>query len=88
MTQLGYAANYQLIVDRKNNTDTLEVCVEMTPEMFSDTIRDVKSKENEIKEALKSLLGLSAKVTLMEPQTIERSIGKAVRVIDKRKLHD
>jgi len=88
LTQLGYAANYQLIVDRKNNTDTLEVCVEMTAAMFSDTVRDIKSKENEIKEALKSLLGLSAKVTLMEPQTIERSIGKAVRVIDKRKLHD
>ncbi len=88
LTQLGYSANYQLIVDRKNNTDTLEVCVEMTPAMFSDTVRNIANKESEIKEALKSLLGLSAKVTLMEPQTIERSIGKAVRVIDKRKLHD
>ncbi len=86
LTQLGYSANYQLIVDRKNNTDTLEVCVEMTPAMFSDTVRNIAIKESEIKEALKSLLGLSAKVTLMEPQTIERSIGKAVRVIDKRKL--
>ncbi len=88
LTQLGYSANYQLIVDRANNTDTLEVRVEMTPEMFSDAVRNISNKEYEIREALKSLLGLSAKVKLVEPQTIERSIGKAVRVIDNRKLHD
>ncbi len=88
LTQLGYSANYQLIVDRVNNTDTLEVRVEMTPEMFSDAVRNISAKEAEIREALKSLLGLSAKVKLVEPQTIERSIGKAVRVIDNRKLHD
>jgi len=88
LTQQGLLANYQLIVDRKNNTDTLEVVVEMSEDMFSDTIRNISAKENEIKEALKSLLGLSAKVKLVEPRSIERSTGKAVRVIDKRKLHD
>ncbi len=88
LTQQGYSANYQLIVDRKNNTDTLEVQVEMNPDMFSDTVRNISAKEAELKEALKSLLGLSAKVKLVEPQSIERSIGKAKRVIDNRKLHD
>ncbi len=88
LTQLGYSANYQLIVDRVNNTDTLEVRVEMSNELFSDTVKTISIKENEIKEALKSLLGLSAKVKLVEPRSIERSIGKAVRVIDNRKLHD
>ena len=88
LMEQGYSANYQLIVDRVNNTDTLEVRVEMTDEMFSDAVRNISKKEHELKEALKSLLGLSAKVTLVEPRTIERSIGKAVRVIDKRKLHD
>ncbi len=88
LIQQGYSANYQLIVDRVNNTDTLEVRVEMSADIFSDTMRNISKKEHELKEALKSLLGLSAKVTLVEPQTIERSIGKAVRVIDNRKLHD
>ena len=88
LTQQGYSANYQLIVDRVNNTDTLDVRVEMSADVFSDTVRNISKKEYELKEALKSLLGLSAKVTLVEPQSIERSTGKAVRVIDKRKLHD
>ncbi len=88
LTKLGYSANYQLIVDRVNNTDTLEIRVEMTPDIFSDAVRNIAAKEHEIREELKSLLGWSAKVKLVEPQTIERSIGKAVRVIDNRKLHD
>ena len=58
----------------------------MTDDMFSDAVRNISKKEHELKESLKSLLGLSAKVTLVEPRTIERSIGKAVRVIDKRKI--
>ncbi len=88
LTQQGYSANYQLIVDRVNNTDTLEVQVEINPDVFSDTVRNISAKEYELKEALKSLLGLSAKVKLLEPRSIERSIGKAKRVIDKRNLHD
>ena len=82
----GMPANYQLIVDRVNNSDTLDVLVEMTPEMFSDTVGIIEKKEKEIVAALKSMLGIYAKVKLVEPKSITRSEGKAVRVIDKRKI--
>lgn len=82
----GMPANYQLIVDRVNNSDTMEVKVEMTPEMFSDTVSAIAKKEKEIVNALKSMLGIYAKVTLVEPKSIARSEGKAVRVIDNRKI--
>ena len=83
----GYAANYQLIVDRVNNSDTLEVQVEMTPEMFSDSVSEVTAKEKELVNAMKAMLGIYAKVRLVAPKSIARSEGKAVRVIDKRKLY-
>lgn len=83
----GYAANYQIIVDRVNNGDTIEVQVEMTPEMFSDSLKEVSAREKELINALKAMLGIYAKVTLVAPKTITRSEGKAVRVIDKRKLY-
>lgn len=83
----GYAANYQIIVDRVNHGDTIEVQVEMTPEMFSDSLKEVAAKEKELVNALKAMLGIYAKVTLVAPKTIARSEGKAVRVIDKRKLY-
>ena len=83
----GYAANYQIIVDRVNNGDTIEVQVEMTPEMFSDSMKEIAAKEKELVNALKAMLGIYAKVTLVEPKSITRSEGKAVRVIDKRKLY-
>lgn len=82
----GMPANYQLIVDRVNNSDTMEVNVEMTPEMFSDSLSDITKKEQEIVAALKSMLGIYAKVKLVDPKSITRSEGKAVRVIDKRKI--
>ena len=82
----GLAPNYQLIVDRVNNSDTLEVLVEMTPEMFSDTVGAIEKTEKRIVSALKSMLGIYAKVSLVSPKSIERSEGKAVRVIDKRKI--
>lgn len=82
----GMPANYQLIVDRVNNSDTMEVLVEMTPEMFSDKVSSIESKEKDIVTALKSMLGIYAKVKLVEPKSITRSEGKAVRVIDKRKI--
>ena len=82
----GMPANYQLIVDRVNNSDTMEVRVEMTPEMFSDTVSSIEKKEKEIVSALKSMLGIYAKVKLVEPKSITRSEGKAVRIIDKRKI--
>lgn len=83
----GFSANYQILVDRVNNSDTLEVQVEMTPELFSDTLSQVSATEKELVEALKAMLGIHAKVRLVEPKSIVRSEGKAVRVIDKRKLY-
>ena len=83
----GYAANYQIIVDRVNNSDTIEIQVEMTPEMFSDSLSIVSAKEKELVGALKAMLGIYAKVKLVNPKSITRSEGKAVRVIDKRNLY-
>lgn len=82
----GLPANYQIIVDRVNNSDTLDVQVEMTPEIFSDTVTTVSKKERELVDAMKSMLGIKANVHLVTPKSIARSEGKAVRVIDKRKL--
>ena len=83
----GFPANYQILVDRVNNTDTFEVQVEMTPELFSDTVTQISSKEEELVNALKAMLGIHAKVRLVAPKAIARSEGKAVRVVDKRKLY-
>jgi len=82
----GYPANYLIVVDRVNHTDTFEVQVEMTDRMFSDEIRFIKNKENELLSAFHAMLGISPKVSLVAPRTIERSEGKASRVIDKRAL--
>jgi phenylacetate-CoA ligase len=82
----GYPANYQIIIDRVHHTDTFEVQVEMTPEMFSDEVKVVERKESELLAAMRSMLGISPKVTLKGPETIARSEGKAVRVVDKRKI--
>ena len=86
--RMGYAPNYQLIVDRVNNLDTLEVRLEMTPELFSDVTSELEATQRNIASNLRDLLGISAKVTLVAPGSITRSEGKAVRVIDHRKLHD
>ncbi len=83
----GYPANYQIIVTREGTSDQLEVRVEMTPEMFSDSLTEVSAREREIVSALKSMLGIYAKVRLVTPKSIERSEGKAQRVIDKRNLY-
>ena len=82
----GYAANYQIIVDRINNTDTFEVLVEMTPEMFTDNLGEIADRQKVLVDGFRSILGLKANVTLVAPKTIARSEGKAVRVIDKRKI--
>jgi len=84
----GYAPNYQIVVDRVNNTDTLDINVELTPEAFSDTVKEVTAAERKLADAIKTMLGINPKVHLVAPKTIARSEGKAVRVIDKRKLHD
>ena len=84
----GYSANYLIEVDRERNTDTLDVSVELNPEQFSDTVKDLSAKEKALANAIKTMLGINPKVHLVAPKTITRSEGKAVRVIDKRKLHD
>ena len=82
----GYQPNYQIVVDRANNTDTFEVNVEMSPEQFTDKVSDVLAMEKALANAMKTMLGINPTVHLVAPKTIARSEGKAVRVIDKRKL--
>ncbi|MCQ2450736.1 MAG: phenylacetate--CoA ligase [Clostridia bacterium] len=79
--------NYQIIVDRVNNNDTLDINVEMSESMFEDEIESVEKTEKKITSMLRSTLGIGAKVHLVNPKSIERSEGKAKRVIDKRILH-
>lgn len=78
--------HYLLIVDRVNNLDTLEVQVEVEERFFSDEIKELEKLTQKIRNVLQAALGLSVKVTLVEPKTIQRSEGKAKRVIDKRVL--
>ena len=82
----GLTPNYQIVVDRVNNTDTLDINVEMSEQMFSDAIRSVERVERSIEAQLRSILGIGAKVHLRSPKSIERSEGKAKRIIDNRKL--
>ncbi len=84
----GYSPNYLIEVDRVKNNDTLDVSVELNPEQFSDTVKDLAMKEKALADAIKTMLGINPKVHLVAPKSITRSEGKAVRVIDKRKLHD
>lgn len=86
LIEQGYQANYQIIVDRVNNSDTLEVMVEMTQDNFSDNLGKVTEMEKSLVAALKAMLGIYTKVRLVAPKSITRSEGKAVRVIDKRKI--
>jgi len=88
LLKLGFAPNYQLVVDRKGSLDTLEVKVEITNEAFDDVTTSLSNLEHKISEEIKNLLGVTAKVTLVAPNSIARSEGKAKRVIDNRKLHD
>ena len=86
LMERGYSSNYLIVVDRVNNTDTFDVNVEMLPDQFSDTVRGITAKEKELTDALRTMLGITARVHLVAPKSIQRSEGKAVRVIDKRKL--
>ena len=87
LMQQGYPANYQIIVDRVGHNDTFEILVEMMPAMFSDSLAKIAEAEKALVGALKNMLGIAAKVRLVAPKSITRSEGKAVRVIDKRKLY-
>lgn len=87
LLELGETApHYQLIVDRVENLDNLEVLVEMTQGMFSDEVKKLEDVERKIRKEIEATLGINAKVRLVEPKTIERSEGKAKRVIDRRRL--
>ena len=87
LLQEGYAPNYFIEVDRVNNTDTLDIYVELSPEMFSDTVKVISEREHKLAAAMRAMLGIGPKKHLVAPKSIARSEGKAVRVIDKRKLH-
>ncbi len=80
------APHYMLIVDRKDNLDTLEIQVEITPQLFSDEVKKLEDIERKIRKEIESTLGISAKIKLVEPKSIQRSEGKAKRVIDRRVL--
>lgn len=79
--------HYQLIVDRKDNKDTLDILVEVSADIFSDEVRNLEAITRKVQGNLMTVLGLKANVKLVEPKSIARSEGKAVRVIDKRHLY-
>jgi phenylacetate-CoA ligase len=82
----GVTPNYQIVVDRVNNTDTFDLNVEMTEEIFSDDVKSIIAIEKKITNELRSTLGIGVSVHLVNPKSITRSEGKAKRVIDNRKL--
>ena len=88
LLQNGYAPNYLIEVDRVNNTDTLDINVELSNEQSKDALFNILNAEKELANAIKTMLGINPKVHLVQPKTITRSEGKAVRVIDKRHLLD
>ena len=83
----GYTPNYQIVLDRERNTDTFDVYVEVSPDQFSDLMGQIQKMEKSLESAMRTMLGIGPKIHLVAPKTITRSEGKAVRVIDKRKLH-
>ena len=88
LIEQGYSPNYLIEVDRVNNSDTLDISVEMNPDQLSDKVKDMQQQERVLAEAMKTMLGINPKIHLVTPKSITRSEGKAVRVIDRRKLHD
>ena len=86
LLEQGYQANYQIVVDRVGHSDTLDVLVEMTPDKFTDSLSKIAEMEKSLVIAMKDMLGILAKVKLVAPKSIARSEGKAVRIIDKRKI--
>jgi phenylacetate-CoA ligase len=84
----GFSPNYQIKLGRVNNNDTFDVYVELPAEQFDDSVKTISEKERALKDALRNMLGIGPTVHLVPPKTIARSEGKAVRIIDERKLHD
>ena len=88
LLEQGYTPNYRIEVDRVNNSDTLDIFVELTPDQFDDTTSAVTGREKALAAAMRAMLGIGPVIHLVPPKTIARSEGKAVRVVDRRKLHD
>ena len=86
LTVEGTLPHYQIVLTREKGLDEMEVQIEVTPEVFSDKIRALEALQGRIEHALEHVLGIRAKVTLVEPRTIARSEGKAKRVIDRRNV--
>ena len=84
----GFSPNYQIKLSRVNNSDTFDVYVELPPEQFDDSVKNIAAKEKSLQNALRSMLGIGPAVHLVAPKTIARSEGKAVRIVDERTLHD
>jgi phenylacetate-CoA ligase len=82
----GIEPHYQLVVEREGRLDTLSVMVEVNERIFSDEVKNLQAMERSLEKNIKELLGVAAKVRLVEPKSIQRTEGKAVRVIDKRKI--
>ena len=83
---IGTLPHYRMIVERTENLDTLEVQVEAGEKFFSDVIKETEKLSYKISDAIEQTIGLAVKVKLVEPKSIERSMGKAVRVVDRRNL--
>ena len=83
----GVQPHYQIVVDRQRTLDDLEVWVEVSDEIFADEIRRLEAWSDELRNELHNMLGISARVKLVEPRTIQRSEGKAKRVIDRRQVY-
>ncbi|MDO4176544.1 MAG: phenylacetate--CoA ligase [Bacillota bacterium] len=88
LLKMGHSPNYQIEIDRKNNTDTFDVYVEMSSVQLSDKISDIQKMEKDIEISMRAMLGISPKIHLVPIKSIARSEGKAVRVVDRRKLHE
>lgn len=79
--------HYLIYVDRINNLDCMEIHIEMTSKIFSDSVKDIERIENKLRQEIQSAIGVSAKIKLVEPRSIPRSEGKAKRVIDRREIY-
>lgn len=82
----GTEPHYQLVIDRKGMLDEVEVQVEVSPQVFTDEVKGLEELQEKVREEIQSNLGIGVEVKLVEPKTIQRSEGKAKRVIDKRKM--
>ena len=82
----GVEPHYQIVVEREGSLDSIEVQVEVSEKVFSDEIKNLENLASSIRTNIKDLLGISSKIKLVEPKTIQRSEGKAQRVIDNRKI--